>query len=107
MIPGAHNRGEGCAITVTEYATAILYNGLAEYELAFEAAGEELDVVVYVASGRDRGKFLHIAPDGGATVVHEPNAYTGLPSTSAHDGPRLVAFPPCWTDDSSGITRKP
>jgi hypothetical protein len=47
-------------------------------ERAFEAAGEELDVVVYVASGRDRGKFLHIAPDGGATVVHEPNAYTGL-----------------------------
>ncbi len=38
MIGGAHNRGEGCAITVTEYATAILYNGLAEYELAFEAA---------------------------------------------------------------------
>ena len=33
-------------------------------ERAFEAAGEELDVVVYVASGRDRGKFLHIAPDG-------------------------------------------
>jgi hypothetical protein len=47
-------------------------------ERAFEAAGEELDVVIYVASGRDRGKFLHIAPDGGATVVHEPNAYTGL-----------------------------
>jgi DNA-binding SARP family transcriptional activator len=47
-------------------------------ERAFEAAGEELDVVVYVASGRDRGKFLHIAPDGGATMVHEPNAYTGL-----------------------------
>ena len=47
-------------------------------ELAFEAAGEELDVAVYVASGRDRGKFLHIAPDGGATVVHEPNAYTGF-----------------------------
>src|SRR6478736_3317788 len=38
MIGGAHNRGEGCAITVTEYATAILYNGLAEYELAFDAA---------------------------------------------------------------------
>ena len=47
-------------------------------ERAFEAAEEELDVVVYIASGRDRGKFLHIAPDGGATVVHEPNAYTGL-----------------------------
>ncbi len=47
-------------------------------ERAFEAAGEELDVVVYVATGRDRGKFLHIAPDGRALVVDEPNAYTGL-----------------------------
>lgn len=47
-------------------------------ERAFEAAGEELDVMVYVAAGRERGKFLHIAPDGAATVVDEPNAYTGL-----------------------------
>ena len=47
-------------------------------ERAFDAAGEDLDIVVYVASGRDRGKFLHIAPDGAATVVDEPNAYTGL-----------------------------
>jgi DNA-binding SARP family transcriptional activator len=47
-------------------------------ERAFEAAGESLDVVVYVASGRDRGKFLHIAPDGRAVVVDEPNAYSGL-----------------------------
>jgi DNA-binding SARP family transcriptional activator len=47
-------------------------------ERAFEAAGEALDVAVYVASGRDRGKFLHIAADGGAIVVHEPNAYTGF-----------------------------
>ena len=47
-------------------------------ERAFEAAGEPLDVVVYVAGGRDRGKFLHIAPDGRAVVVDEPNAYTGL-----------------------------
>jgi DNA-binding SARP family transcriptional activator len=47
-------------------------------ERAFDGAGEDLDIVVYVASGRDRGKFLHIAPDGVATVVDEPNAYTGL-----------------------------
>jgi DNA-binding SARP family transcriptional activator len=47
-------------------------------ERAFEAAGEELDVVAYVAAGRDRGKFLHISPDGAATVVDEPNAYAGL-----------------------------
>jgi DNA-binding CsgD family transcriptional regulator len=38
MIRGAHTRGEGCAVTVAEYTTAILYNGLGEYELAFEAA---------------------------------------------------------------------
>jgi DNA-binding CsgD family transcriptional regulator len=38
MIGAAHSRGEGCAVTVAEYATAILYNGLGEYELAFESA---------------------------------------------------------------------
>jgi ATP/maltotriose-dependent transcriptional regulator MalT len=38
MIGGAHSRGEGCAVTAAEYATAILYNGLGEYGLAFEAA---------------------------------------------------------------------
>ncbi len=38
MIGGAHRRGEGCAVTAAEYATAILYNGLGEYELAFESA---------------------------------------------------------------------
>jgi DNA-binding CsgD family transcriptional regulator len=38
MIGGAHSRGEGCAVTVAEYTKAILYNGLGEYELAFEAA---------------------------------------------------------------------
>jgi DNA-binding CsgD family transcriptional regulator len=38
MIGGANSRGEGCAVTAAEYSTAILYNGLGEYELAFEAA---------------------------------------------------------------------
>src|SRR3954469_362236 len=38
MIAGADSRGEGCALTAAEHATAILYNGLGEYELAFEAA---------------------------------------------------------------------
>jgi hypothetical protein len=47
-------------------------------ERAFEAAEEEIDVVVYVAAGRDRGKFLHILPNGDALVVEEPNTYTGL-----------------------------
>ena len=38
MIGGARAQGEGCAVTVADYATAILYNGLGEYDLAFEAA---------------------------------------------------------------------
>ena len=50
----------------------------AAVEHAFAAADESLDVVLYVGSGRSRGKFLHLAPDGAATVVDEPNAYAGL-----------------------------
>ena len=38
MTRGARTRGEGAAITVAEYATAILYNGLGQYELALDAA---------------------------------------------------------------------
>ena len=47
-------------------------------ERAFADAGEALDVVSYLANGRDRGRFLHTEPDGTSTVVHEPNAYVGL-----------------------------
>ena len=50
----------------------------AAVEQAFAAAGEPLDVVVYVGAGRARGKFLHVSPHGSATVVDEPNAYAGL-----------------------------
>jgi DNA-binding CsgD family transcriptional regulator len=38
MTRGAHDRGEGCAITAAEQATAILYNGLGQYELALDPA---------------------------------------------------------------------
>jgi DNA-binding SARP family transcriptional activator len=47
-------------------------------ERAFEEAGEDCDVVTYVALGRNRGKFLHLGANGGATVVDVPNAYAGL-----------------------------
>jgi len=40
MVRNAAIRGEGCAITHTEYAAAILYNGLAKYEIAVDAAGK-------------------------------------------------------------------
>jgi DNA-binding CsgD family transcriptional regulator len=34
MTTGAHERGEGCAVTVAAYAAAVLHNGLGEYRLA-------------------------------------------------------------------------
>jgi DNA-binding SARP family transcriptional activator len=49
------------------------------YDLALEQAlldaGEEFDVVSYVASGRNRGRFCHLRPDGVAQVIDVPNTY--------------------------------
>jgi hypothetical protein len=49
-----------------------------QVELAFEQEGEELDVVTYVATGPDRGRFLHAAPSAEARIVDVPNAYAEL-----------------------------
>ncbi|MGH3405876.1 MAG: ATP-binding protein [Streptosporangiaceae bacterium] len=38
MMRGARARGEGCAVTAADYATAVLHNGLGQYELALDAA---------------------------------------------------------------------
>jgi DNA-binding SARP family transcriptional activator len=49
------------------------------YDLALEQAlldeGEEFDVVSYIASGRDRGRFCHREPGGAMHVVERPNTY--------------------------------
>lgn len=49
------------------------------YDLALERAlleaGEEFDVVSYLASGPYRGKFCHIGPDGTGTPIELPNTY--------------------------------
>src|SRR5919202_563576 len=44
-------------------------------ERAFHEAGEELDVVAYLASGRNRGLFCHIGPGGQGSLVDQPNTY--------------------------------
>lgn len=44
-------------------------------EQAFSDAGEEVDVVSYLASGPARGRFCHLAPDGSARVIDMPNTY--------------------------------
>jgi hypothetical protein len=47
-------------------------------ERAFTEAGEPFDLVRYVAEGEDRGKFLHLSPDGRARLIERPNKYTGF-----------------------------
>jgi DNA-binding SARP family transcriptional activator len=44
-------------------------------ERAFLEAGEAFDVVSYLAAGRNRGKFCHVAPDGTGTLIEVPNTY--------------------------------
>jgi DNA-binding SARP family transcriptional activator len=49
------------------------------YDLALERAlldvGEEFDVVSYIASGRERGRFCHRDPTGATHVIDLPNTY--------------------------------
>ena len=49
------------------------------YDLALEQAlleaGEEFDVVSYIPSGRDRGRFAHRDPSGATHVIELPNTY--------------------------------
>jgi DNA-binding SARP family transcriptional activator len=54
-------------LVTTSYGSAL--------ERAFADAGEEVDIVSYIASGRDRGKFCHVAPDGTSRVIDVPNTY--------------------------------
>jgi DNA-binding SARP family transcriptional activator len=44
-------------------------------ERAFLDAGEEFDVVSYIAAGRNRGRFCHIGPQGEGTLIERPNEY--------------------------------
>jgi DNA-binding SARP family transcriptional activator len=53
-------------------------------EAAFLEAGEEFDVVSYVASGANRGKFCHIRPGGTGQFVDMPNTYATELSLEQH-----------------------
>jgi hypothetical protein len=47
-------------------------------ERTFEAAGEQFDLVWYVAEGKQRGKFWHRPPDSEARLIEKPNEYGDL-----------------------------
>jgi DNA-binding SARP family transcriptional activator len=48
-------------------------------ERALVDAGETFDTLSYVATGRDRGKFLHATGEGAVTLIDLPNTYADLP----------------------------
>ena len=60
------------------------------YDLALEQAlleaGEEFDVVSYIASGRHRGRFCHLAPDGTARADRAPEHLRERALARAADG---------------------
>jgi SIR2-like domain len=47
-------------------------------ERAFREANEPFDLVIYLAEGSNRGKFLHTAPNGKSQVIDIPNRYRDL-----------------------------
>jgi hypothetical protein len=50
-------------------------------ERAFLEAGEEFDLVTYVAAeGENRGRFTHTPPHGEPEPIMTPNEYVGVPS---------------------------
>jgi SIR2-like domain/TIR domain len=48
-------------------------------ERAFDDEIEPYDLAVYMASGPDKGKFVHFPDGGAATPIASPNLYTGFP----------------------------
>jgi len=48
-------------------------------ERAFEEAEEPYDLAVYIAGGRDKGRFVHIPCDGEPEVIADANGYAGFP----------------------------
>jgi hypothetical protein len=47
-------------------------------ERAFRKTEEPFDLVTYVAEGEQRGKFLHLPPDGKERLIEKPNEYRSL-----------------------------
>ncbi|HET7444674.1 MAG TPA: SIR2 family protein [Solirubrobacterales bacterium] len=48
-------------------------------ERAFDDAEEPYDVAVYIARGRDKGRFVHVPNDGEPRVIADANGYADFP----------------------------
>jgi hypothetical protein len=69
-------------IVSTNYDTAL--------EQAFDDAGEPYDLAVYMASGPDKGKFVHFPPNSDPRPIAVPNKYTEFPIGSDYELSRTV-----------------
>jgi hypothetical protein len=71
-------------------------------ERAFVEVGLEFDVVWYEAkqNAEARGRFVHRAPGGKATVIARPNKYTGLPIKL--ERPAILKLHGCLDRESAG-----
>jgi len=47
-------------------------------ERAFQKAGQEFDILTYVAEGDHRGRFLHWPHEGEPVLIEKPNKYAGI-----------------------------
>jgi hypothetical protein len=71
-------------------------------ERAFEEAEEPYDLAVYLARGRDKGKFVHVPHDGEPGVIADANGYTGFPIDAFGRVERSVIVKIHGTVDRSG-----
>jgi hypothetical protein len=62
----------------TPYQLIVTTNYDDALERAFREVGEEFDLVYYLADRENRGKFLHVPPDGEPRLIHRPNKYSEL-----------------------------
>jgi len=63
---------------VPRYPLIVTTNYDDTLERAFRAAHEPFDLVAYVAEGEERGKFIHLPPEGEVRLIERPNEYRDL-----------------------------
>jgi len=63
---------------VPQYQLIVTTNYDDGLERAFQAKGEEFDLISYVAEGDSRGKFRHRLPNGDVFLIERPNEYSRL-----------------------------
>jgi hypothetical protein len=59
-------------------------------EQAFDDEREPYDLAVYMASGPDRGKFVHFPAEGAPRPIDDPNSYTRFPIRLDYELERTV-----------------